>query len=153
MAVYDDKVFIAGDFRDDSKGETDEDKNWKSIFATCISFQNGNTLWAKGYKLSRYNEKIYGAAWWRDHLYITGVQSSFYKTAAPERNNLGNALIAKIDPVTGNLVSYKTFGTDKRRSIIFQPVFQGDFCLGFGNQRLNAGKSKGLLIKLNSHSI
>ncbi len=102
--------------------------------------------YVKSIALSQYSEKFSSCCLSDGVLFVSGECSSFLKTES--RNKFSNALLLKIDPETGAVISNLSFGNEDYYSRFNHVLVKGTqaFAVGYTNYEVKDGPFQGWFV-------
>ena len=129
-------VLVAGYTDDVKTPPTADGTNWTSGIAASVDL-TGNVLWRQVFSASTKSDGFYAARVFNGYCYFSGFHSLSYHDS--KHLAFSNGLLAKCDLMTGNLISYKTFGDKYKGSyltdISLDTASQSVYCAGYTNAK------------------
>lgn len=135
-------VYFFGFCNDDKTPTPASDGYWDSGCVAAVNWHQGQMAWSKVIPFSKKDDRFVEGWISNGCLYACGCHSGLLFTNSKEV--FSNGLVAKLS-LSGELISYKTFGDPKRRSWLFSMVndSQGNMaCAGHSDENLGSGKTK-----------
>lgn len=138
-------LFLAGTTEIDKEENPTGGGYWDAGLIARLS-TNGSVDWLKSIVLSQYSERFYSCCLGDGVLYVAGKSSALLKTET--KNVFANALLLKVDPETGDVVSDHSFGSRYYRSQFNHVIVRGSqaFAVGYTNSEVDDGPYRGWFV-------
>lgn len=135
-------VYFFGLYCDDKEPAPASNGYWDSGCVAAINWHQGQLTWSKTISLTNKDEHLYYGFLSGGYLYACGGHSGLYYLKT--QKSFSNGLVVKIS-LSGELVTYKTFGDPERSSYLHHMVKDTNgnlVCVGESNENLGDGKKK-----------
>lgn len=135
-------IYFFGYCNDDKTPASSDGGYWHSGCVAAINWRNGQLVWTKKISLTNKDERFVDGSVSDGYLLAHGCHSGLRITST--NKVFSNGLIAKLN-LSGELLTYKTFGEPERRSWLFNVVKddQGNMvCVGHSDENIGDGKTK-----------
>ena len=154
MVADENNVYCFGYCNDDKEHAPSNGGYWDSGFAAAVNWRQGQTVWTKTFALSNYSDQFATGLFADGCLYACGMHSGLgYSNTGKD---FANGVVAKIS-LSGDLVTYKTFGDPKRYAAFLHAVKDSNghwACAGWSGVNLDDGgiKYDGWFLKMDMSS-
>jgi len=139
------QVFLAGTTDIAKENNPSGGEYWEAAVVACVS-TDGSVDWVRTVALSQYSESSDSCYLSDNILYVTGRCSSHLVTDTKAR--FGNALLLKVDPESGDVLSDLSFGSEHYASGFNDIIVRGGraFAVGYTNARVVNGPYQGWFV-------
>jgi hypothetical protein len=145
FAYSSNKLFMASTTDIDKEVDTPSGGYWDAGVIAGLSTE-GSVDYIKSIVLSQYSDKFSSCCLSEGVLFVSGECSSFLKTES--RNVFSNALLLKIDPETGGVISTLGFGDENYYSRFNHVLVKGTqaIAVGYTNYEVKDGPFQGWFV-------
>jgi hypothetical protein len=153
VIVNNESVYVSG-YSVDLKNDNPDSNNklWGYGFVACVNANNGSLLWQKTHRTSQFSDNFSMLIVTRNkEIYTCGYSSSYLRTIS--KKSFGYGLLARINPINGDMISYKTFG-DETKSSRFNYLYLKDnqlFAVGYANQNYSTSGFQAWFVEINKN--
>ena len=153
LLIHEGNVILTGFLEDQTKKKS-SGIHYKSPFIISFNIASQKTNYYRSYVASDDPDYLYSAKIIDNKIVACGVQSRYYCSACDTPITVGNGWIFMVDPITGENLGEKSFGSDANRTVLRDLILTSDNSIwGIGKEQSDVENSKALLVKFDKNKL